>query len=127
MPATAAHEGPDEEPSLASVVELASRRSEKALTIEDAIQNASDEDVAEQARQHWVKVFRTARIDLSSRETSAVVTLVTKELERLVTGLLVIREGREGLPANPQAGVDFTSAVELTGVLRDLARAATRD
>nr|AHE14914.1 hypothetical protein asmbl_32 [uncultured bacterium] len=39
-------------------------------------------------------------------------------------GLLVIREGRESLPANPDAGVDLTSAMEVTSVLRDLADAA---
>jgi len=63
-------------------------------------------------------------MNLSDRDTAATAVLLARELERLVGGLLVIREGREDLPANPDAGVDFTSAVEVTGVLRDLARAA---
>lgn len=123
-PATAAQTEPDEEPSLASVVDLSSRRGVKAPTVEGAAQDASDEALEQQAMHHWAAVFAAAHVDLRSTETGEVVRLVTKELERLVGGLLVIREGRDDLPANPDAGVDFTSAVEVTGILRDLARAA---
>ncbi|MBP5926759.1 hypothetical protein F3K32_42905 [Streptomyces sp. LBUM 1483] len=96
----------------------------KAPTAEGAAQDASDEALEQQAMHHWAAVFAAAHVDLHSTETGEVVRLVTKELERLVGGLLVIREGRDDLPANPDAGVDFTSAVEVTGILRDLARAA---
>lgn len=123
MPATAANQPDSGESCLASVVSLASRRSMKA-TASDVVPDAADAELQEQARQHWVRVFTAAGIDLGSPESAAVVKLLTRELERLVGGMLVIREGREDLPANPEAGIDFTSAVEMTGVLRDLASAA---
>jgi hypothetical protein len=125
MPATAANQPDSGESRLASVVSLASRRSMKATTTaSNGVPDAADAELQEQARQHWVRVFTAAGIDLGSPESAAVVKLLTRELERLVGGMLVIREGREDLPANPEAGIDFTSAVEMTGVLRDLASAA---
>jgi len=124
MPSVA-HQAPDEEPtSLAPVVDLTSRRGGKAVSVEDAMRNVTDADLQERAAEHWRRVFEDAGMNLSDRDTAATAVLLARELERLVGGLLVIREGREDLPANPDAGVDFTSAVEVTGVLRDLARAA---
>lgn len=89
--------------------------------------DAPDEELQEQASRHWAAVFGAAGLELTSPETAAVVQLVTKELERLVGGLLVIREGRgDSLPANPDAGVDLTSAVEIASVLRDLRHSAAQ-
>lgn len=127
MPATAAHQPDECDPGLASVVQLAGRRSLKKATAGPAVSGDPEVDVElqEQANKHWAQVFAAANIDLGARNTAAVVGLVTREFERLVGGLLVIREGRgDSLPANPSAGVDLTSAVEITGLLRDLARAA---
>lgn len=124
MPATAAHQpDSDGEPCLAPVVDLSSRRGVKVTTTTPD-NDVMDTELQERAAAHWVKVFTAAGVDMAAPATLPVVRLLTKELERLVGGLLVIREGREDLPADPNAGVDFTSAVELTGVLRDLARAA---
>jgi hypothetical protein len=128
MPATAAHQ-PDEGGSdLAPVVPLAARRSLKKAVAGPAMTGGDvgvDTELREQASRHWAQVFAAAGVDLGARNTAAVISLVTKELERLVGGLLVIREGRgESLPANPAAGVDLTSAMEIAGVLRDLAHAA---
>jgi hypothetical protein len=127
MPATAAHQSDEVDPCLASVVSLVGRRSLKKATAGPAVSGDTDVDteLREQASRHWGQVFDAAGIDLGARNTAAVISLAVKELERLVGGLLVIREGRgESLPANPDAGVDLTSAVEITGVLRDLAHAA---
>jgi hypothetical protein len=126
MPATAPQPDTDGGHRLAPVVSLAGRRSLKAaVTAPDVSADDPDTELQEQALAHWVRVFDAAGINLGSPETVAVVSLVTKELERLVSGLLVIREGRgDALPANPDAGVDFTSAVEVSSVLRDLAHAA---
>ncbi|MFI5814898.1 hypothetical protein ACIA7S_28565 [Streptomyces sp. NPDC051643] len=123
MPATAAHQpDSDGEPCLASVVSLASRRGAKVSTEPPAL-NATDRELAEQAHQHWASVFGKAGLELGSAEARTYIPLITRELERLVSGLLVLREGRDSLPADPNAGVDFTSAVEITSVLRDLAHA----
>ena len=126
MPATAAQHPSDGEPSLAPVVDLSSRRGTRAPAIEDAMRDTTDAEPQEKAAEHWRKVFKGAGIDLDAPLTAAVVGLLTRELERLVGGLLVIREGRDDLPANPAAGVDFTSAVEVTSILRDLARTIDR-
>lgn len=124
MPATtAAQSPPDREPRLAPVVDLTSRRSSKPVTSDSTAPGSTD--LEEQARRHWERVFSAAGVDLGGDDTVSVVRLVTKELERLVGGLLAIREGRgEDLPPNPTAGVDLTSAVEITGVLHDLVHAA---
>lgn len=130
MPATAAHQSaPDEEPCLASVVSLASRRREMADAVPPDPADSEEELLAAQAVQHWATVFEKVGLRLDGPEAAQVVPLITTELERLVGGLLVLREGRgEQLPPDPNAGVDITSAVEVTGILRDLARAvdATR-
>jgi hypothetical protein len=126
MPATAHQPDSEGETSLAPVVSLAGRRGAKASMTDSVVPtDAPDVELQEQASRHWASVFGAAGLELSSPKTGAVVTLVTKELERLVGGLLVIREGRgDSLPANPDAGVDLTSAVEISSVLRDLAHAA---
>jgi hypothetical protein len=127
MPATAAHQSDEGDPCLASVVPLAGRRSLKKATAGPAVSGDAgvDTELREQASRHWGQVFAAAGVELGARNTAAVISLAVAELERLVGGLLVIREGRgESLPANPDAGVDLTSAVEITGVLRDLAHAA---
>lgn len=124
MPATAAQNPESDEPRLAPVVPLASRRVAKDTGGDPGILDATEAELAEHARRHWARVFAAAGVDMSSPESAAVVRVVTAELERLVGGLLALREGREGLPADPEAGVDLTSAVEITGVLRDLARMA---
>lgn len=126
MPATAHQSDSEGEPRLASVVSLAGRRAAKAQTSEQTPPTeAPDTELQEQADRHWAAIFDAAGLDLGAAETAAVVDLVARELERLVGGLLVIREGRgDALPANPDAGVDLTSAVEVRSVLRDLAQAA---
>ncbi|MFF1284356.1 hypothetical protein ACFVY4_26890 [Streptomyces sp. NPDC058299] len=124
MPATAANQPDEADSPLASVVSLASRRGARETTSPVPPLDVQDTgaDLQEQARRHWETVFTAARIDLGSPQTAAVIGVVAKELERIVSGLLVIREGRgDALPANPDAGVDLTGAVEVTGVLRDLA------
>jgi hypothetical protein len=100
----------------------------KSATAETSTRGNSDAEaeLQEQASRHWAAKFVAAGIDLGSPGTAAVVQLVTKEMERLVGGMLVIREGHENLPANPAAGVDYTSAVEVTGLLQDLARAVDK-
>lgn len=123
MPATAAHQ-PDAESEhcLAPVVDLSSRRGGgKAAPVEMA-PDATESELQAQASRHWKNVFAAAGVDLRRPEAVQAVVLAARELERLVNGMLMIREGGEGLPANPAAGVDFTSAVEITGLLRDLAR-----
>lgn len=123
MPATAAHQpAPDEEPCLASVVSLASRRGPDSAVPPDPVDDG-DAMLMEQATQHWRGVFTKAGLTFDSPETAKVVPVIAAELERLVGGLLVLREGRGDLPADPNAGVDLTSAVEVTGILRDLSRA----
>lgn len=127
MPATA--QQPDSEgegdPCLAPVVSLAGRRAKASMTDSVFPVDVPDAELQEQASRHWAAAFGAAGLDLGSPKAAAVVALVTKELERLVGGLLVIREGRgDSLPANPDAGVDLTSAVEVSSVLRDLAHAA---
>ncbi|RPE39822.1 hypothetical protein EDD90_2840 [Streptomyces sp. Ag109_O5-1] len=121
MPATAAQPGDAETPHMASVVDLSSRRRAEVLAAADDTGNA---ELQEQANRYWRGVFEKAGVDLGSQETGAVVSLITRELERLVGGLVSVREGREDLPADPDSGVDFNSAVEVTSLLRDLARAA---
>jgi hypothetical protein len=125
MPATAHQPESDDERCLAPVVSLAGRRAKASMTDSVFPTDVPDTELQEQASRHWAAVFAAAGLDLSSPKTAAVVSLVTKELERLVGGLLVIREGRgDSLPANPDAGVDLTSAVEVSSVLRDLTHAA---
>lgn len=124
MPATAAHNPESDEPRLASVVPIGSRRAAKDTDDPAAVLDASEEQLVEAARRHWAGVFQASGVDMASPESAAVVRVITRELERLVGGLLTVREGREGLPANPEAGVDLTSAVEITGILRDLAQMA---
>lgn len=124
MPATAANEPGSGASYLAPVVSLTSRRGVKAAEPADLPVDQADAEIQQQARRYWEPLFKAAGIDMGSPESVAVIQLVTRQLERLVTGLNVIREGNESLAPNPDAGVDFTSAVELTGVLRDLAHAA---
>ncbi|MHB9861897.1 hypothetical protein [Streptomyces sp. YIM S03343] len=129
MPATAPQPEPGGEHTLAPVVSLSGRRGVKAPDGSSAhatvVGDVVDNDLVLQAYRHWVGVFDTAGIALGGAETRAVIRLVTKELERLVSGLVVLREGHgDRLPPNPDAGVDLTSAVEITGILRDLASAS---
>ncbi|MFE5037114.1 hypothetical protein [Streptomyces sp. NPDC056683] len=125
MPATAHQPDPaDEHTQLAPVVSLVGRRDAKPGVTAASIEGASDDQLAAEAFQHWARVFRDAGIDLGDTATAAAVAVVTKEFERLVSGLLVLREGQGHHPPNPDAGVDFTSAVQMTGMFRDLAYAA---
>ncbi|MFG3287344.1 hypothetical protein ACGF3G_00780 [Streptomyces sp. NPDC048179] len=122
MPASAHQpDSQDEHMQLAPVVSLADHRDTKPV---DSLAGASDEQLATEAARHWAGVFEAAGIELGDKATAATVAVVTKEFERLVSGLLVLREGQGHLPPNPEAGVDFTSAVQMTGMFRDLAHAA---
>jgi hypothetical protein len=121
VPATAANQPvPDDEPGLASVVSLDARRGVKPTPSATPTPDFTDAELQEHAARHWGSVFKEAGIEVGDPKTAAVVAVVTQALDRLVGGLLVIREGREDLPANPEAGFDLTSAVEMSGVLRDL-------
>jgi hypothetical protein len=126
MPATAARQPDEGDPRLASVVPLAERRSlKKAVTGPAVSTDLTNAELQEKALQHWTRVFHAAGVNLGAPESAAVIAVVVKELERLVGGLQILREGREGtLPPNPNAGLDLTSAVEMTGLLRDLGDAA---
>lgn len=125
MPATAHQPDSETETMLAPVVSLDGRRGAKknATAPAPALPAFSPDEAEEKIRQYWARVFAVAHIDMSAPETRAVVAVVTKELERLVGGLLVLREGRApDLPSNPNAGVDPTSATEVGTILRDLTR-----
>ncbi|GAA2732090.1 hypothetical protein [Streptomyces nogalater] len=125
MPATA-HQPESDGDSLAPVVSLAGRRGAQPGTADPAaLPGATVEgQLAAEAVRHWTGVFRNAGLDLGDEATVATVSVVAKELERLTSGLLVLREGQGHLPPDPDAGVDFTSAVQMTGLFRDLVHAA---
>jgi hypothetical protein len=125
MPATAHQPEAEDEPTqLAPVVSIAGRRgAQPNMAGLAALETAPEDQIAQEAFRHWSAVFAGAGINLGDAATVATVSLVAREFERLVSGLLVLREGQGHLPPNPDAGVDFTSAVQMTGMFRDLLKA----
>lgn len=79
------------------------------------------------AADHWERVLAAAGLDFTTpHPPGAVLKLVTAELERLVGGLLFVREGGgpKNLTANPEAGMDPVSAMECVALLRELGAVA---
>ncbi|WP_146214531.1 hypothetical protein [Streptomyces sp. ICBB 8177] len=83
-----------------------------------------DADHLAQAREFWARAFSGAGLDIDAPHTTAVVQLVSKQLERLVMGMLEVREGNERMEPNPEEGMDYQSALEMTSLLRELRQVA---
>lgn len=114
----------EDAPASATVIDLAERRG-RARREEPPGQSA-EEDL-EHAVAHWESVFAAAGLDFATPQpASVVVPLVAAELERLVGGLMFVREGGgpRNLPANPDAGIDSLSAMECAALLRELSAVA---
>lgn len=119
MRATAAHPSDPGGERLAPVVDITSRQ---AVTPD----KGAPDDGREHAARYWADVFKRAGIDLNSPQLPVeVIRVVSVELERLVGGLLKLREGlpEYDVPPNPGRGVDVTSSVEVGAILRDLRQA----
>jgi hypothetical protein len=112
------------------VVDLASRRKRCPANAPTAAPSDSPaEDGLEYAASHWDGVFGAAGLDFTTPVPPAdMVPVITAELERLLGGLVTIREGGGpmDLPPNPEAGMDVLSAMECAGLLRDLCAVAQR-
>ncbi|MEU1710102.1 hypothetical protein ABZ478_32850 [Streptomyces sp. NPDC005706] len=90
---------------------------------------ASAEETLEQTSAHWRGTLASAGLDFDTpRPASAVLPAIVAELERLVCGLTVVREGGSprNLPPKPSAGMDAVSAMECAAMLRELCAVAER-
>ncbi|MEU1036960.1 hypothetical protein ABZ402_52065 [Streptomyces mirabilis] len=86
-------------------------------------------DEASLAAAYWESVFAVAGLDLITPQPPAMVTrVIASELERLVGGLVFLREGGRprDLSPNPQVGMDAVSAAECAGLLQELRAAVER-
>lgn len=122
LPATAQQsETPEVESDLAPVVSLSSRRASVTTVEPPAPPVFGDDEAQRRASEFWGAVMKREGIDLGEARTALVVKVVAKEMERLVGSLVMVREGYgDRLPADPNAGLDRTGALEVTGLLREL-------
>jgi hypothetical protein len=95
----------------------------KALSAPAAATGDPDPILTDAARRYWTSVFASAGLDLASPHVADVTTVLTSNLDRLVTGFLSVRQGEGDRPPNPEAGLDETGALEMRGALRDLTSA----
>jgi hypothetical protein len=102
---------------MASVVSLHTRR--RLLPPSEVVGDA-------RAAEFWKGVFAEHGLSLDgSAPVEDVLKIVAERMEAMVTGLLYLREGggpRE-LEADQQAGIDYTGATEVVGLLREMAAA----
>ncbi|MGR3875723.1 hypothetical protein ACUXZZ_45140 (plasmid) [Streptomyces graminifolii] len=122
MPANAARQ-PEGNPALAAVVPLDKQRSLRKALAAPAAAVGEDQILADAARRYWTSVFTAAGLDLSAPHVADVTTVLTTNLDRLITGFVSVRRGAGDRAPNPEAGLDETSALEMRGALRDLASA----
>jgi hypothetical protein len=84
------------------------------------------------AAEFWQSVFAESHLRLdASAPVEDVLKIVAERMEAMVTGLLYLREGGgpRQLAPDPQAGIDYTGATEVIGLLREMrsAPAVARD
>lgn len=76
-----------------------------------------------QAAEFWRTAFAEHGLSLDdSAPIEDVLKIAAQRLEAMVTGLLYLREGggpRE-LPPNEETGIDYTGAIEMVGLLREM-------
>ncbi|WP_128378494.1 hypothetical protein [Streptomyces cavernae] len=76
-----------------------------------------------QAAEFWKSVFAEYGLSLDdSAPIEDVLKIVAQRMEAMVTGLLYLREGGgpRGLAPDPEAGIDYTGATEVVGLLREM-------
>lgn len=128
MRATAAHPSDPGGERLAPVVDITSRQA-----VAPAGSSDGNQDGREHAARYWAAAFERAGIDLNAPQPPVdVIRVVSAEFDRLLGGLLKLREGLPefDIPASPGRGIDVTSSVEVSALMRDLVRAvedATRN
>jgi hypothetical protein len=86
----------------------------------------SDAPGDEKAAEFWQSVFDEYGLSLDgSAPVEDVLGIVAKRMEAMVTGLLYLREGGgpRDLDPDDEAGIDYTGATEMVGLLREMAAA----
>lgn len=119
MPASEAGSPADYPDSVAPVVSLNSRRRLMARPPANA---PGDEKAAE----FWQSVFAEYNLRLDgAAPVEDVLRIVAERMEAMVTGLLYLREGGgpRNLDPDETAGVDYTGAKEVVGLLREMSAA----
>lgn len=104
---------------IAPVVRLNTRRRVLPSTSADATGN-------EQATQFWQSVFAEQGLSLDDcAPVEDVLKIVAGRMEAMITGLLYLREGGgpRDLAPDPEAGIDYTGATEVVGLLREMSAA----
>jgi hypothetical protein len=107
-----------------TVVDITSRL--RAAQAARAASSTNADEQAEFAATHWENVLRSGGLLMEEPvPPGAVLEVVAAELERLFTGGLFRRVGGgpRDLPPNPDAGMDLTSVLEATSVLREMGQA----
>jgi hypothetical protein len=121
---------PGDRARFAPVIDLATRRKrDPDAEPAEVPKRPSAEEAVEFAASYWDGVFAAAGLDfVTPVPASVVVPLITAELERLVGGLMTVRDGGgpRNLPPNPGAGMDAVSAMECAALLRELCAVAER-
>jgi hypothetical protein len=119
MPASEAGNPADLPEHIAPVVPIQTRRRLMARPPADAPGD-------EQAAQFWQSVFDEYNLSLTgTAPVEDVLKIVAERMEAMVTGLLYLREGGGPRDLKPDegAGVDFTGATEVVGLLREMGAA----
>jgi hypothetical protein len=120
MPASEAGTPADFPDSIAPVVSLQAFR--RLMTRPPADAPPGDE----RAAQFWKSVFAEYNLSLTgAAPVEDVLRIVAERMEAMVTGLLYLREGGgpRNLAPDDAAGVDYTGATEVVGLLREMGAA----
>jgi hypothetical protein len=120
-----------DKPKPGGVVDLTARRRRCTASAAASAPSADPcaEDGLNYAAAHWEATLGAAGLDFTTPVAPAeMVPVIAAELERLLGGLVTIREGGGPMELQPnaEAGMDALSAMECAGLLRDLCAVAQR-